>query len=220
MSERTSQRPRLPRTPWKLIGGALVAAVLILFAAVGASNLLNVDLNPFGTEEKDRSQPALLESIRDLSQYHAAVGDFQVVIDVEKDVKLVPSALAGQRTLFVAAGTVNAFVDFSGMTGDGLTISPDGTSVEVRLPDAKLDKPNLDQERSYVFAQQRGVFDRLADVVGQPADQQQFYVLAEQKIADAATQAKITEQAEKNTRAMLTGMLGALGYRVTFADSD
>jgi hypothetical protein len=198
-------------------GVALVAVVGLAVVIGGVTSLWR--LNPFGSETVDRSQPALLQSIRDLSQYHAAVGDFQVVIDVERDVKLVPSALAGQRTLFVAAGTVNAYVDFAGLSEDALKVSPDNKTVEVRLPRAQLDKPNLDQSRSYVFAQQRGVFDRLGDVVGTP-DQQQFYVLAEQKIADAAQQAKITDQAERNTRTMLTGMFQALGYQVTFAQSD
>jgi hypothetical protein len=202
---------------WKLVAIALVVVSGLAVVIGGVTSMWR--LNPFGSETVDRSQPALLQSIRDLSQYHAAVGDFQVVIDVERDVKLVPSALAGQRTLFVAAGTVNAYVDFSGMSEDALKVSPDNKTVEVRLPRAQLDKPNLDQSRSYVFAQQRGVFDRLGDVVGTP-DQQQFYVLAEQKIADAAQQAKITDQAERNTRTMLTGMFQALGYQVTFAPSD
>lgn len=206
---------RSPYAPWRL-AGMVVAVGLVLVLAISGVTSLWRGLNPFGNETVDRSQPALLQSIRDLSQYHAAVGDFQVVIDVEQDVKLVPSILAGQRTLFVAAGTVNAYVDFGGMTGDALKVSPDSKSVEVRLPEPALDKPNLDPERSYVFAQHRGALNRLNDLV-KGSDQQQFYVLAEQKIADAATASKLRDQAEQNTRAMLTGMLGSLGYQVTFA---
>ena len=73
---------------------------------------------PFGDESIDRSQPAMLKSVRDLSQYHAAAGEFQVVLDIENDVKWVPSALAGERTLFVAAGSVNAYVDLGSMKDD------------------------------------------------------------------------------------------------------
>lgn len=208
---------RVASLSWKVVA-VLAAAVVALAVVLGGFTSL-WKLNPFGTDTIDRSQPALLQSIRDLSQYHAAVGDFQVVIDIERDVKFVPSALAGQRTLFVAAGTVSAFVDFSGLTGDALTVSEDARTVEVRLPRPQLDKPNLDQERSYVFAQQRGVFDRLGDVVGTP-DQHQFYVTAEQKIAEAAQQSTIVDQADRNTRSMLTGMFEALGYQVTFANTD
>jgi hypothetical protein len=197
-----------------VLGAGVVALAIVLG---GFTSLWR--FNPFGSDTVDRSQPALLQSIRDLSQYHAAVGDFQIVIDVEKDVRFVPSALAGQRTLFVAAGTVNAYIDFTGMSGDALVVDEQARTVEVRLPKPQLDKPNLDQSRSYVFTQQRGVFDRLGDVVGTP-DQQQFYVLAEEKLAEAAQQSTITDQAERNTRSMLSGMFQALGYRVTFDDSD
>lgn len=198
---------------WR-IAGIVVAVIVVALVAMGLASLIP-NLNPFRTDEVDRSGPALLKSIRDLSQYHAAVGEFQVVIDLEKDVAWVPSFIAGQRALFVATGTVNAFVDFSGLKDDALTVSPDGESVEVRLPPAQLDKPNLDQQRSYLFAQQRGVWDRLRSLF-EVADQQQFYTLGEQKIADAAQHAGLAKRAEDNTRAMLIGMLNTLGLQVTF----
>jgi Protein of unknown function (DUF4230) len=207
---------RDPYRPWRLAAGVVVLGLVLVLAIGGVTSLWR-GMNPFGTKTVDRSEPALLQSIRDLSQYHAAVGDFQVVIDVEQDVKLVPAILAGQRTLFVAAGTVNAFVDFSGMTEDGLKVSQEAKTVEVRLPPAALDKPNLDPEHSYVFAQQRGAWNRLNDLL-KGADQHNFYVLAEQKIAAAAEASKLRDQAEQNTRTMLIGMLGSLGYRVTFPD--
>jgi Protein of unknown function (DUF4230) len=203
----------LTARPWRIIG-VLLGVVILVFGVMGLISLVP-NLNPFRTEEIDRSQPVLLQSIRDLSQYHAAVGDFQVVIDLEKDVTLLPDWLSGERALFVAAGSVNAFVDFSGLNGNALTVSEDRTKVEVRIPPAQLDKPNLDQQRSYLYAQERGVWNRLSTLFEAP-DQQQFYVLAEQKIADAAGHAGLTKRAEDNTRAMLIGMLQPLGYQVTF----
>ena len=209
---------RAPYQPLRLAAGVVVIGLLLVLAVGGVTSFWR-GMNPFGTDTVDRSQPALLQSIRDLSQYHAAVGDFQVVLDVEKDVKLVPSIIAGQRTLFVAYGTVNAFVDFSGMTGDALKVSQEAKTVEVRLPPAELDKPNLDPERSYVFAQQRGAWDRLNDLV-KGADQHEFSARAEQKIAAAAEESKLRDQADQNTRAMLVGMLGSLGYTVTFTNDQ
>jgi Protein of unknown function (DUF4230) len=214
---------RYPYRPWRLVAGVVAVGLVLILAVGGLTGMLrglnpfdNLFSSPLGTDTADRSQPALLQSMRDISQYHAAVGNFQVVIDVERDVSFVPSVLAGQRTLFVAAGTVNAYVDFGAMTSEALKLSPDGRSVEVRLPRPTLDKPNLDPERSYVFAQQRGALDRLTDLV-QGSDQQEFYVLAEQKIAAAAEESGLQEHAEENTRAMLHGMLGSLGYQITFA---
>lgn len=214
MTEQATRR-RWLAGPLRLVLLVLVGGLVLVLAVSGVTGFLR-GVNPFGSKTVDRSQPALLLAIRDLSQYHAAVGDFQVVIDVERDIRFVPSIFAGQRTLFVAAGTVNAFVDFSGLTGDGLKIDEQAKTVEVRLPPAALDKPNLDQERSYVFAQQRGAANRLADLV-KGSDQQQFYVLAEQRIAAAAAESRLRDQAMENTRTMLTGLFGSLGYRATFA---
>lgn len=217
------ERPEHRRPSWLGRGlgfavGAIAGALAIILVGVGLVGLIP-RLNPFGTDTIDRSQPAVLQSIRDLSQYHAAAGDFQVIVDIEKDVKFVPSIIAGERALFVAAGTVDAFVDFGGLTEDGLKVDHEAKTVEIRLPGAALDKPNLDPERSYLFDQQRGAFNRLNDLVS-PPDQQEFYVTAEQKIAEAAEASDLKNRAEENTRAMLTGMLKALGYQVTFATDN
>ncbi|SMD20717.1 Protein of unknown function [Lentzea albidocapillata] len=190
--------------------GALVAAVVIL---LGAAVHVFGQFRPFGDESIDRSQPAMLESVRDLSQYHAAAGEFQVVLDIENDVKWVPAALAGERTLFVAAGSVNAFVDLGTLKDDGLVVSADGKTVELRIPKAQLDKPNLHHDRSYVFSQERGLVDDLQALAG-PPDLQRFYVAAETRLTEAAKRSELLTRAEENTRVMLTGMLQSLGFQV------
>ncbi|HEX7307224.1 DUF4230 domain-containing protein [Lentzea sp.] len=192
----------------------MVAAVLIV---LGAAVFAFGQFKPFGQageeETIDRSQPAVLKSVRDLSQFHAAAGEFQVVLDIENDVKWVPAALAGERTLFVAAGSVNAYVDFSTLKDDGLVVSPDGKTVELRLPEPQLDKPNMHHDKSYVFSQERGLLNDL-QALAEPPDQQKFYVAAEAKLAEAAKQSELLKRAEDNTRVMLTGMLQALGFQV------
>lgn len=202
--------------------GYLLAAVAgaVAIALIGAGLVgLVPRLNPFGTDTVDRSAPALLQSVRDLSQYHAAVGDFQVVVDVEKDVRFVPSIIAGERSLFVANGTVDAYVDFSGLAEDKLRVDHEAKTVQIQLPDAALAKPNLDPERSYLFGQQRGVLNRINDLVS-PPDQHQFYAAAEKKIAEAAEASELKARAQQNTRAMLTGMMQSLGYQVSFESDE
>ncbi|SFI70743.1 Protein of unknown function [Amycolatopsis regifaucium] len=199
---------------WVRLGAFALAGILIVAAALQLTGLLP-KLNPFGTSTVDRSQPAVLQAVRDLSQYHAAVGDYQVIVDIERDVKWVPASIAGERTLFVAAGSVDAYVDFGPIVENALTVSEDRRTVEVRLPEPQLAKPNLDNQRSYVFGQERGLVDRLSALVTVP-QQQQFHVAAEQRIADAAQRSGLIERARANTKAMLTGMLTALGFQVTF----
>ncbi|MGI5269598.1 DUF4230 domain-containing protein [Nonomuraea sp. CA-218870] len=202
------------RRTWRYLAGLLVLAVLL----VVAGRLAWSWLNPMGEQTVDRSQPVLLQSIKDLSRFEAATGSFQVVVDLEKDANFLPDAVKGSRTLFVGAGGVDAYVDFAGLAGDALTVSEDRRSVTITLPPAQLEKPNLDNERSYVFAQQRGLLDRAEDFLsGSPADQRELYVLAERKIAEAAAASDLRARADANTRSMLEGMLKSLGFtEVTF----
>lgn len=197
----------------KRIMMVLVGTIILGLAVVGVSNMAG--FNPFMPQRTDRSQPALLKSIKDISQYHAAVGNFETVLDVEDNIAGIPTLIAGRRTLFVAAGTIDAYVDLSGFADNDLTMSGDGKSVTVRLPEPQLDKPNLDHERSYVFSQDRGVLDRIADAMEAP-QQAQFFKLAETKLTSAAEESKLREQAAQNTKSMLTGMFSSLGIQATF----
>jgi hypothetical protein len=208
----------LRRRRWRYLAGFLVLAVLL----VVGGRLAWSWFNPFGEETIDRSQPALLQSIKNLSRFEAATGTFQVVVDLEKDARFLPDAVKGTRTLFVGAGGVDAYVDFSALANGGVTVSKDRTEVTVRLPRAQLEKPNLDNKRSYVFAQQRGLLDRVQGFLSSsPGDQQELYVLAERKIAEAAASSDLRARADANTKAMLEGMLKSLGFTkvtVKFAD--
>ena len=191
----------------------VVGVIIVALAVVGGLNMTGI--GPFQSQRDDRSQPALLKSIKDISEYYAAVGNFETVLDIEDNVAGIPSVVAGRRTLFVAAGTVNAYVDLSGFADNDLTLSADGKSVTIRLPEPELDKPNLDHDRSYVFSQDRGIVDRIADAMEAP-QQAEFFKLAETKLTSAAEESRLREQALENTRTMLTGMFSSLGIQATF----
>lgn len=199
------------------VAAVALVAVLVIVAAVQVRNLVQGIGEQTGGRTIDRSGPVLLRSVRDLARYEAATGTFQVIVDLEKDAAFLPSAIVGQRTLFVAVGSVDAYVDFSGLGDDAITVAPDRSSVQVRLPHAALDKPNLDHQRSYVFAQERGIVDRLQAFFDQAPNQQaELYQVAERKIAEAATQSGLAARAETNARMMLENLLRTLGYqRVT-----
>ncbi len=142
---------------------ALVVVAALALLAVVAVVLLAGALNPFGTDTKDRSQPVLLKSLENLSDFRAATANMQVVVDVEQDSRLLPSFIKGERTLFVAAGTVDAAVDFRGLSADegAVKVSSDRRSVRLTLPAAKLLEPRLDPDRTRVYDRDRGVLDRV-----------------------------------------------------------
>lgn len=201
-----------------------IAAVAVL-ALIGGGRLLDVlpsFSNPFGTETVDRTGPAVLKAVEDLSRYQAATGNFQVIVDLEKDARFLPGFIRGERTLFVAAGRVDAYVDFTGIGDGAVTVSPDGRSVTVVLPHARLADAHLDSEASRVVARERGVLDRLGGVFSDsPTGERRLYLLAEDKLEAAARDGGVVARAEANTRAMLEGMLGSLGFeRVTVVFGD
>ena len=203
---------------WMMGVAAVVVAVVLGLQSV---NLWPSFSNPFQDKTTDRSQPVLLKSIQDLARFTSASGNFEVVIDVQKDRRFIPDIIFNERTLFVAAGTVDAYVDFSTIGEGALTVDQTAKTVQVRLPAPQLEKPSIDNDRSYVFAQQRGIVNRVGDLFGgDPNKQQQLYQLAEAKITEAAKSSELTGRAQENTEKMLKGMLTSLGYTtvtITFA---
>ncbi|MFD5976528.1 MULTISPECIES: DUF4230 domain-containing protein [Streptomyces] len=212
------------RRPWrgllKVVG--IGAAVLALLFAGGRLSLLPSLDGLFGERTHDRSGPAVLKSIQDMSAYEAASGNFQVVVDLEKDARFLPDAVRGTRTLFVGAGTVGASVDLGKVTEDSVVIDEDRTTAEIRLPHAVLGKPALDPDRSYAVSKQRGLLDRLGDFFSDnPSSEQAVNQLAVRHIGEAAKESGLTARAEKNTAEMLKGLLGSLGFeRVTVRYGD
>ncbi|GAA3232901.1 DUF4230 domain-containing protein [Actinocorallia longicatena] len=206
----------------RIVPTTVVVLALVALYAVGTGfHWLPDWSNPFGERTKDRSGPVLLKSIRDLSRYEAATGQFQVVVDLEKDAKFLPSALRGNRTLFVGNGTVDAYVDFGKISDKDITVNADRTTATIKLPPAELEPTNLDPKKSYVFATQRGIFDRLGDFFsGNPNDQQKLYVLASDKILEAAQGSGLKERADGNTKTMLTGLLKGLGFKTVTIETQ
>jgi Protein of unknown function (DUF4230) len=208
---------RLPASTTLLVVVVVVVLALLAVVVTGLERFAGGVHNPFASRQVDRSQPVLLQSIQDLSDYKAATGNFEVVVDLQKETPLIPSLVKGERTLFVAAGSVDAQVDFSGLSKDAIKVSPDGKSVSVSLPHAGLSRAVVDPDRSYVFSRSRGLLDRLGSVFSDnPTSERELYQLSEQKLGEAARASGLTDRAERNTRAMLTSMLRSLGYqRVT-----
>jgi hypothetical protein len=196
------------------------AAVLVLVVVLSAAHLLPQLRNPFAETTTVRSEPVILKSITELSRYEAASGSFEVVVDLTRRTSLLPSFLAGSETLFIGQGTDIAFVDFSQLKNQAITVNAARTAVTVSLPKAQLEPAALNVSQSYVYAQQQGLFNRIGNFFsGNPNSQQQVYVLAQQKIQAAAQQSPLLSEAQKNTEGMLDGMLSSLGFQqvtVTF----
>jgi hypothetical protein len=201
--------------------GFVFALIVLACFGLRAVNVLPSFDNPFAEETTDRSQPVLLQSMRDLHRYVAADGTFQVIVDLQENRDNIPDFLVNRRTLFVGSGTVETYVDFSALSGDALKIDEEKKTIELTLPAPQQSTAALDMQRSYVVAEERGLFNRIGDAFAQdPAKQQKVYQLAQERITEAARASGLDQRARENTQRMLESLFARLGYTtvtVTFA---
>ena len=156
--------------PWALV--AILLALAAVVWALGRLVGLFPDLgNPFGEETVDRSRPALLKSIRDIGQYRAASGHFEVLVGVEKDTRLVPSVIRGERVLFVAVGQVDAGVDLRGIGADAVRMDEERTAVDADAAAGALLRRHRRPGKSYVYDRDRGAVDRIASLFHERPDE-------------------------------------------------
>jgi len=193
----------------KFLGGAAVVAGVLVASVIGFQLLHS----PFTTVTKDHSPPPVLTELRDLSDFHAAQAQFEVTLDLEKDVKYVPSAIAGERVQFLGVGTVDAVVDFGSIGAGAVQMSDDNKSVVVTLPGPYAMDPVLDHKQSHVMNRDRGLLNRLGGIFNDnPTSEASLYDAAMTKMADAAAQTDLLQRAQEHTTFVLTGMLKGMGF--------
>jgi Protein of unknown function (DUF4230) len=204
----TDSRPR------RSFGTLLVTTVVVGgLLAVGLAVGMNLLKSPFRTVVVDRSAPPVLTSLQSIAEFRAARGTFEVVVDLEHDVRYLPSALAGKRVIFQGVGSVDAYVDFSALDESAITVNRTAKRVKIVVPAPALSDPTLDPTMSRVLDTDKGLLDRVSDLVsGDDGSEQDLYIAATEKMRDAAAAAGLQETAEVNTRQMLTALLTGLGY--------
>ena len=188
---------------------------LIVAACLGlrAVHVLPSFDNPFSDKTTDRSQPVLLQSMRDLSRYVAADGTFQVIVDLQEDKNNIPDFLINQRTLFVGSGTVEEYVEFGSLSSDAIKVDNTNKTVQIQLPPPQQSTAALDMQKSYVVAEERGLLNRIGDAFkNDPNKQQKVYQLAQQRITEAARASGLDQRAKQNTQRMLESLFTRLGY--------
>jgi hypothetical protein len=169
--------------------------------------------NPFAAETVDRTQPAVLQSLQDIGEYRAASANYELLVDLEEDTDL-PAVILGERTLFVAVGSVDAGVDLRAIGAEAVEVSGDGAGVTITLPPAEIYDAQLDQQRSAVFERKEGLLNRIGNVFSGDGDYYREVTLAaEERLNEAArANGELADRAEENTAAMLESLLRSLGF--------
>ena len=113
--------------------------------------------------------------------------------------------LFGDKLLFVAHGTVIAGIDMNKLGPEHLRY--DGSVLYVTLPPAEVFIATLDNQKSYVYDRETGIFTNGINDLETLARQ-----TAEQEILKAAMEDGILNQAQINAEAFLLKFFAALGF--------
>ena len=166
----------------------------------------------------------MLKSIENLRDFRAASGHFEVIVDVEQDARFVPSKIKGERVLFVAIGSVDAGVDFSGLEDGAVDVSDDAqpSRSSCRRPPSASPSSTSSAPTSTTATAARSTGSSRCSATT-PGVQRELYPLAEEKLANAARDGSgLLARAERNTRLMLEGpaprSLGFTRVDVRFAE--
>lgn len=105
------------------------------------------------------SGAAVVQRIQALSRLETASYTVQTVIEVQqKQGNPLFDFFAGDALLLIAHGSVVAGIDLSAMKDSDVTTSPDGRTITVRLPPARILSTSLDNARTRVYSRDRGWF--------------------------------------------------------------
>lgn len=113
--------------------------------------------------------------------------------------------LFGDKLLFVAHGTVIAGIDMNKLSPENMRY--DGGVLYVTLPPAEVFIATLDNQKSYVYDRETGIFTNGVNDLETLARQS-----AEQEILKAAMEDGILNQAQINAEAFLLKFFAALGF--------
>jgi Protein of unknown function (DUF4230) len=200
--------------------GALGLAMLM--AGGPLLSMLMDRFNPMAVKTIDRTGPTLLTAISDMHTYQAASGEFQVMVDIEKDAKWLPSAIRGERVVLLAQGSVDAGVDLGAIGPRSIVTDSATGAITVTIPHATLGSAHVNLKYSTIVRHDRGLFDRIGSTFGDASQTDNAaFVLAEAKLQKAAIDSALLAKAEANTAAMLRQLIAGLGHpNVTIGFND
>ncbi len=190
-------------TGWGLVNAVQEGTRGITGPPAGVATQVQQLFNPTPTIYPDSATVIL--QVRSLSRLETAQYTVEKVITAETGQEVL-GGLFGDRLLFVAHGSVIAGVDLSRLQSTDLVASPDGR-VTVILPSAEVFVATLDNDRSFVYDRQTGVFTH-----GDPQLETLARQAAEDEILKAALEDGILNLAQINAETFIERLLRSLRF--------
>jgi Protein of unknown function (DUF4230) len=153
----------------------------------------------------DLSRPAVVHQIQQLQRLETVVYSMDKIVVGQREGKILPDFLVGDRLLLLAQGQVVAGVDFSRL--QVTDVSLDRKRARVRLPSAEIFFTRLDNQNTRVYSRETGLL-----VPVDPRLETEVRQQAEQQLHDSALQDGILNTAQQNARSTVTGLLKGLGF--------
>lgn len=147
----------------------------------------------------------VIKQVQNLARLETAQYSIEKVITAETRQGAL-AGLFGDRLLFVAHGDVIAGVDLSKVQANDIRVAPDG-SVVLIMPAAEIFVATLDNDLSYVYDRDTGIFTNADQNLETQARQ-----VAEDEIEAAALEDGVLTLAQSNAAAFMESLLISLGY--------
>ena len=159
-------------------------------------------LNPTPTILPDPM--SVIHQVRSLSRLETIEFSIEKVVTAETNQGAL-QALFGDRLLFVAHGTVISGVDLAKLSAQDMWVE-DGV-LYMRIPEAEVFVATLDNDKSYVYDRQTGLFTKQSMTLETDARR-----VAEAEIQKAAIEGDILTTAQQNAENYLSRLMRSLGY--------
>jgi hypothetical protein len=206
---------------WVLIIGVLVILTgLVVGILIVANNAARGVVDPFqqanrsiSTEIASVLHPTptvlpdpitIIHEVRSLSRLETIQYSVEKVITAETRQDIF-GALFGDKLIFVAHGVVLAGVDLEKIEPQDIRM--EGSVVSITLPEAEIFVTTLDNNKSYVYDRQTGIFSH-GDVNLETTARR----AAEEEIQKAALNDGILNLAQQNAEYYLARLVRSLGY--------
>jgi hypothetical protein len=147
----------------------------------------------------------VIKEIQNLARLETAQYSIEKVITAETRQGAL-AGLFGDRLLFVAHGDVIAGVDLGKVQSGDIRVAPDGSVVMI-MPAAEIFVATLDNDLSYVYDRDTGIFTNADQNLETQARQ-----VAEEEIEKAALEDGVLTLAQTNAQAFMESLLRSLGY--------
>ena len=152
----------------------------------------------------DTSRPTVIDEVRALARLETVHYQLEKVISGKASGPL-PDFLTSDKILLVAHGEVVAGVDLAQLGQGDITVVSD--TVTIRMPKAVILSSKLDNDKTYVYDRQTGIFNK-----PDPNLESQIRQVAEQQIVQTAMEDDILGKAQKNAEDVIRTLVNGLGY--------